>query len=167
MRFSMTTALLVLEREAEYRAGKPTPAGLFVYQFEMLCRNRLGYDDGLTAHGRRPVLRRRLARPSSNGAAAGRRWSTSPTWSTCARSCTCSEQRRQDPDYEPPVPPLFGEKEGKIARANRGRDPLLPVRGPAAAARLPGGAAAQAARRHSTAKLDADADRSSASWKIA
>jgi hypothetical protein len=34
------------------------------------------------------------------------------------------DQRRQDPTYEPPVPPLFGEKEGKIAKANRGRDPL-------------------------------------------
>src|SRR5205807_9525171 len=34
------------------------------------------------------------------------------------------DQRRRDPDYEPPVPPLFGEKEGKIARANQGRDPL-------------------------------------------
>ena len=34
------------------------------------------------------------------------------------------EQRRREPDYEPPVPPLFGEKEGKIARAHRGRDPL-------------------------------------------
>jgi hypothetical protein len=35
-----------------------------------------------------------------------------------------TEQRRTAPDYEPPVPPLFGAKEGKIARANRGRDPL-------------------------------------------
>ena len=35
-----------------------------------------------------------------------------------------TEQRRQNPDYEPPVPPLFGEKEGKIAKASRGRDPL-------------------------------------------
>src|SRR5262249_44478541 len=35
------------------------------------------------------------------------------------------EQRRERPDYEPPLPPLFGEKEGKIARANRGRDPLF------------------------------------------
>src|SRR5262249_48910117 len=34
------------------------------------------------------------------------------------------DQRRQIPDYEPPLPPLFGEKEGKIAKANRGRDPL-------------------------------------------
>src|SRR5439155_9406764 len=35
-----------------------------------------------------------------------------------------SEQRRQSPDYEPPVPTLFGAKEGRIARANVGRDPL-------------------------------------------
>src|SRR5262249_61916884 len=34
------------------------------------------------------------------------------------------EQRRLDPAYEAPLPLLFGEKEGKIARANRGRDPL-------------------------------------------
>jgi hypothetical protein len=35
-----------------------------------------------------------------------------------------TEQRRQNPDYQLPVPALFGEKEGKIAKANRGRDPL-------------------------------------------
>ena len=34
------------------------------------------------------------------------------------------EQRRTNPDYEPPVPALFGEREGRIAGANRGRDPL-------------------------------------------
>ena len=27
----------------------PTPAGLFVYQFEALSRNRLGYDQGLVS----------------------------------------------------------------------------------------------------------------------
>src|SRR5262249_50904172 len=27
-------------------------------------------------------------------------------------------------DYKPPVRPLFGDKEGRIAKANRGRDPL-------------------------------------------
>src|SRR5579885_1180260 len=39
MRFSVETALLVLEREAQYRAGQISPAGLFVYQFEVMCRN--------------------------------------------------------------------------------------------------------------------------------
>jgi hypothetical protein len=36
LRFSVDTALLVLEREAQYRAGTWTPPGLFVYQFEVL-----------------------------------------------------------------------------------------------------------------------------------
>ena len=35
-----------------------------------------------------------------------------------------TEHRRTDPNYVPPMPPLFGEKEGKIAKANQGRDPL-------------------------------------------
>src|SRR5436190_293905 len=48
-RFSMGMALLILEREAEYRAAHPPRPGLFVYQFESLCRNRLGYDEGLVA----------------------------------------------------------------------------------------------------------------------
>src|SRR5213592_2090905 len=40
-RFSVETGLLILEREAEYRAEQPTQPGLFVYQFEVLSRNRL------------------------------------------------------------------------------------------------------------------------------
>jgi hypothetical protein len=34
------------------------------------------------------------------------------------------ERLRQNPDFIPKFPILFGEKEGKIARANRGRDPM-------------------------------------------
>src|SRR6202044_146909 len=43
-RSSTERGLLVLQREAEYRSGQPTPAGLFIYEFEVLCRSRLGYD---------------------------------------------------------------------------------------------------------------------------
>jgi hypothetical protein len=35
------------------------------------------------------------------------------------------EQRRRNPAFQPSVPMLFGEKEGKIAKASRGRDPLF------------------------------------------
>src|SRR5947208_2558300 len=49
LRFSMAAALLILEREAHYRAGSPTPPGLFVYQFEAISRNKLGYDAGLSS----------------------------------------------------------------------------------------------------------------------
>ncbi len=49
LRFSVETALLILEREALYRSREPTRPGLFVYQFEVLCRNRLGYERGLVS----------------------------------------------------------------------------------------------------------------------
>ena len=35
-----------------------------------------------------------------------------------------NERRRLNPEFVPKFPTLFGEKEGKIARANRGRDPM-------------------------------------------
>lgn len=122
-RFSAETALLVLEREAHYRANNPTPASLFVYQFETLSRNRLGYDEGLEAMARDPLF-------DAN-------WSDFLGWvrrqvgvvDFCdlvylRSELFVREQRRTDPHYEPPLVPLFGEKEGKIARASRGRDPL-------------------------------------------
>jgi hypothetical protein len=122
-RFNIETALLVLEREAEYRAGTPTAAGLFVFQFEVLSRNRLGYDQGLQAMAADPfyeeewcayldVVRRQVGVIDFADLIYLR------------SDLFVREQRRLDPAYEPSLPPLFGEKEGKIARANRGRDPL-------------------------------------------
>jgi hypothetical protein len=123
-RFSLPTALLVLEREATYRAGAVTPAGLFVYQFETLSRNRLGYGDGLTAMAGDPLYdadwRAYLEQVRRHVGAfdfADMVYVRSELY--------VQEQKRREPDYVPPVPPLFGEKEGKIARANRGRDPLF------------------------------------------
>jgi hypothetical protein len=122
-RFSIETALVVLEREAEYRAGRVSPAGLFVYHFEVLSRNRLGYDGGLEAMGRDPfydadwrVFLQTVRHHVGLVDFAELIYHRSELF--------VAEQRRRDPAYEPPLPPLFGEKEGKIARANRGRDPL-------------------------------------------
>ena len=55
-RFTMETAFQVLEAEAKYRMEGATPAGLFFFQFEVLCRNRLNYDKGLTAISGDPVF---------------------------------------------------------------------------------------------------------------
>lgn len=123
-RFSIDLGLLVLEREAAYRSATPTPAGLFVYQLETLSRNRLGYDQGIECIEQDPMY--------------------DPNWKEYIRMVKrqlgavdfCDlvylrseyyvvDQRRRDPGYEPPLPPLFGEKEGKIAKASRGRDPLF------------------------------------------
>src|SRR5579871_4097822 len=122
-RFTMPMALLVLEREAAYRADRVTPAGLFVYQFETISRNRLGYDEGLIAMQGDPLFDQQWrdyleqVRPRVGSVDFG-------DLVYVRSELYDQEQRRQDPAYEPPLPPLFGEKEGKIARANRGRDPL-------------------------------------------
>lgn len=122
-RFSIDIALLVLEREAEYHSAAPTPQGLFVYQFESLSRNRLGYADGLRAMQADPfyddswrgyidfVSRQVGAVDFADLVYLRSDWYV-------------KDQRRQTPDYDAPVAPLFGEKEGRIAKANRGRDPL-------------------------------------------
>lgn len=122
-RFSIDVALLVLEREAHYRSGAPTPQGLFVYQFEAMSRNRLGYDEGLRRIKEDPfydadwktyvefVGRQIGVIDFADLVYLRSRWYV-------------VDQRRQAPTYEPPVPPLFAEKEGQIAKANRGRDPL-------------------------------------------
>lgn len=123
LRFGMETALLVLQREMEYRAGSPTPSGLFVYQFEVLCRNRLGYDEGLASIHADPLyppewreflgaLRQQISEVDFAEIVYLR------------SEMYVQERRRQERDYQPPVPAVFGPKEGKIAGANRGRDPL-------------------------------------------
>lgn len=121
-RFSMTTALEVLEHEAQYRSQKPTPQGLFVYQFEVLCRNRLGYDDGLNAmmldsfyssdwREYLEMVRVNIGEIEFADLVFIR-----------SEVYAVEHRARESTLKLPPV--LFGEKEGKIARANRGRDPL-------------------------------------------
>lgn len=123
-KFSIATALLFLEREAKYKAEGPTPAGLFVYHFETVSRNKLGYDEGLKASSDDPffdanwrdyidMLRRQVGTIDFSDLVYLR------------SSLYVSDQRRTHPHYEPPVPPLFADKEGKIAKASRGRDPLF------------------------------------------
>jgi hypothetical protein len=123
-RFTTLGALQVMEQEARYKSETPTHAGLFVFQFESISRNRLGFDDGLRAVEGDPfypkiwqeyvdVVRRKVG-----------------VFDFCdlvylRSSLYVTDQRRTDPAYEPPVPPLYGDKEGKIAKASRGRDPLF------------------------------------------
>jgi hypothetical protein len=123
MRLGIDVALLVLEREAQYRSEAPTPQGLFVYQFETLSRNRLGYEHGLRAMHGDPFfdaiwkdyiefVRRQVGAVDFADLIYLR-----SAWYV-------TDQRRHTPRYEPPVVPLFAEKEGKIAKASHGRDPL-------------------------------------------
>jgi hypothetical protein len=123
-RFSADVGLLVLEREAEFRAGGAfSRAGAFIYQFEVLCRNRLGYDAGLRAMAADPFYDADWK--EFMGFVRVQLGLVELAEILYVRSALyVQDERRRDPAYEPPLPPLFGEKEGKIARANVGRDPL-------------------------------------------
>ena len=123
-KFPTSTALLFLEREAKFKADGFTTAGLFVYHFETIARNKLGYDEGLKASSEDPVfdtdwrdyidlVRRQVGTFDFSDLLYLR------------SSQYVADQRRSKPGYEPPVPALFAEKEGKIAKASRGRDPLF------------------------------------------
>jgi hypothetical protein len=123
LRFNIDAGLLVLWREAEYRAADPPPAGLFVYQFEVLCRNRLGYDKGIHSMAEDPFY------DADWRAFLDMTWRQVglidfAEWIYLRSVLYVSNRRREEPGYEPSLPPLFGEKEGKIARANIDRDPL-------------------------------------------
>ncbi len=122
-RFPMEQALLVLEREARFKAESPSLPALFVFQFEAISRNRLGYNMGLAAMAADPLysddwqeyiltVRTRLGDVDF----ADLIYVRSEFFAT--------ERLRQNPDFVPKFAILFGAKEGKIARANRGRDPM-------------------------------------------
>ncbi|NOZ38940.1 MAG: hypothetical protein GXP24_01780 [Planctomycetes bacterium] len=129
-RFDLRIGLQILAREVEYRAEVDPKraislAGLFLYQLEALCRNRLGYDEGLEAIAADP--------------------SYDETWRSWiltvrrqigiveladmiyVRSEFYVEKMAQlDPTKTPDRSLLlFGRQEGRIAWANRQKDPLL------------------------------------------
>ena len=122
--FDMRTALVILRAEVGYRAQEISRQGLFVFQFETLCRNRLRYDRGLTAIAGDPIYDD-----------SWRDWVLSVRHDIglidfadllFVRSELFQQHRQaRSGDSEPPQQPvLFGEREGRIALANRGKDPL-------------------------------------------
>jgi hypothetical protein len=123
MRFGMESALQILEGEARYRSEKPNRTGLFVFQFEAISRNRLGYDEGLTAMAGddfydQPwrVFMERMGRSLGDFDFGDLVYFASELY--------IQDQRRLNAQQDFPEP-LFGEKEGKIAKAARGHDPLF------------------------------------------
>jgi hypothetical protein len=158
LRFDLRVGLEILSREAEYRAGEPTREGIFLYQFEALCRNRLGYDRGLEAVARDPAfddvwrewirkVRRQIgmvdiadliyvhseyywqrqskgnlqrAATPLRGVPASAPASQEPMEVAGAED---GPARSEEQDEQRVV--LFGEREGRIALANRRKDPLF------------------------------------------
>ena len=124
-RFDTIMAFRILQAEAEFRSKSDNPQGYFFLQFEAMCRNRLNYDRGLKA--------------MSEDAAYDAGWSE---WILgvrrqlglvdlaeliYSRSEAFVEYRQKKLGAEAtPVnfAVLFGDKEGRIAFANRRKDIL-------------------------------------------
>ncbi len=98
-------------------------SGFFFFQFEVLSRNRLGYDAGLTAMSSDPVFDKDWAKWLLN-----LRANVGLVDLADLLFLASEEYRRRllaeglDTDGKGPF--LFGEKEGRIALANRRKDPV-------------------------------------------
>ena len=123
-RFDMRIAVEILRHEAEYRAKSPIPQAMFMFQFECLSRNRLKYDPGLGAIAGDPIydehwrqwiseLRHRIGMVDFADMIYVR-----------SEYNLIHRKRPGEPLPVPEKPVLFGEKDGKIAWANRRKDPL-------------------------------------------
>jgi hypothetical protein len=123
LHFSMDMALQALEGEAKYRSGEPNRPGLFVYEFEVLSRNRLGYDEGLRTMMQdgyfddawreyMETVRRNIGEVDFADLVYVR-----------SEMYVADQERQGSMEKIPPA--LFGTKEGKIAKASHGRDPLF------------------------------------------
>ncbi|MEM6979565.1 MAG: hypothetical protein AAF539_07825 [Planctomycetota bacterium] len=137
-RFSMSIALQILHFDAKLRShhaqsliSEPqdldmlqhSQCGMFFFQFETLCRNRLGYDAGLTAMSRDAIF---------NGpwhdwllnlrANVGLIDLADLLFLASEEYVRRLEQSKTGQSASGPI--LFGEKEGRIAFANRQKDPL-------------------------------------------
>ncbi|MGY8731756.1 MAG: hypothetical protein ACKVK0_06450 [Pirellulales bacterium] len=124
-KFDLRAAVTILQSEAEYRADEPSRAGLFLYQLESICHNNLPYDSGLCAmsedafydeHWQQWILvvRRQIGIIEI----ADLIFSRSGHYINL-------RNRHQTQSASPEQTVLFGEKEGRIALANSGKDPLF------------------------------------------
>ncbi|MBO10044.1 MAG: hypothetical protein CMJ68_04705 [Planctomycetaceae bacterium] len=124
-KFDQYTALRVLEQEAVYRSENPTPQGLFIYHFEAISRNHLGYDRGLEAVAADPIyneeFREWILRIRAELGAID---FADMIYVRSEQMVVDQRRQRGVDDWEPDYPVLFGIREGRIARANRGKDPL-------------------------------------------
>ncbi len=122
--FDMQLALTILAREAQFRSESATAEAMFFFQFETICRNRLDYDTGLAALAKDPIY--------------DEIWSR---WILDIRSKIgmvgladlvyihsehyLTREGSSGVDFEKPDPILFNEKVGRIALANRTKQPLF------------------------------------------
>ncbi|MEM7782336.1 MAG: hypothetical protein AAF939_10600 [Planctomycetota bacterium] len=126
-RFDMRLALQILEAEAKFRADNQDPVAMFFFQFETLCLNHLDYDFGLHAISQ-----------DSTYDKTWQKWILSVrhqvgmvgladliyVHSDYYKNRQKERLDREGSEMELPDCLLFGEKEGRIALANRTKEPI-------------------------------------------
>ncbi len=120
-RFDMRVAFLILEAESKFRADNKDPVAMFFFQVETLCRNCLDYDYGLQAIAMDPVydghwqrwileVRHQLGLVEL----------ADLIYVNSEYYVVKNGKNDQDGDNDRVI--LFGEKEGRIALANRKKE---------------------------------------------
>lgn len=124
-KFDFRMGLEVLRRESLYRAEGATHQGLFFYQFEVLCRNRLGYDRGLAAMAADPAFVGRWAAWLKGLRRQIGMVELADIIYVASEHARQIAQRKGLATAGGDEPALFGDREGRIALANRRKDPLF------------------------------------------
>ena len=124
-RLDIRVALLILEAEAKFRAEKVSQVAMFLFQFETICENHLDYGHGLTAMAKDPVYDaqwgewiKSINRKIGMVGIADLIYVYSEHYQVQQEKIEKSTGETGEP-----VEPLFGDKEGRIALANRNKDP--------------------------------------------
>lgn len=131
-KFDQTIALKILERQADYLSKSPTAAGLFLFQFECIARNRLGYDEGLMAVAEDSLFDeqwqnwiRKMRHQIGMTDFAEMLYRQSQFFLADQKVHQRRTQQMIKTEADKPESTfLFGLPEGRIAKANRGKDPL-------------------------------------------
>lgn len=125
-RLDFRLALKMLEHEAEFRANENmTPQALFIYQFECIARNRLGYMEGLDAITSDPTYDENWQKWFQHvNMNLGSIDFADLVYMRSEQHLQDVRHRTRDEAYQASYPILFDGQTGRIAKANHGKDPL-------------------------------------------
>ncbi len=126
-RFDLRTGFQILQKEAEYKSSeKATTQGLFIFQFESLARNRLGYHNGIEAMSKDPFYNAEWVEWMRKVRSLLGMVDFADLIYGASQYAVEQQAKNRRPDEQPSSKPtvLFGLQEGRIAKANSKKDPL-------------------------------------------
>ena len=125
-RFDMNRALLILEHEARFRSENENPVAMFFFQFDTICQNQLDYDKGLAAMSQDFIYDEAWTKWILEARHKIGIVGIADLIYVHSQHYVNLQQKQADTygdEVELPEVVLFGEKEGRIALANRQKEP--------------------------------------------